>query len=211
MIVGRMMSYVGPSSSIISHRIITKLFVFIDTVCVLTQAGGIALLTSGNGTSQFVLGRWILIGGLMAQVFSFVFFVSVAVAFDLRGRKLVGERMDELRPLLTAFYVSAGLIIGRSVYRTVEFGTIDFSTTTQGYLYTNEWPFYALDAVPIFIATVLFNVVNPANYLPAKKGTRMDGSVETPAGHWWSRTPTTKESVALGAQASEDIVLMDRV
>jgi hypothetical protein len=212
MIVGRMMSFVGPSSSVISHRVITKLFVFLDIVCVITQAGGITILTNNNDTgadmNQLRLGRWILIGGLMAQVFAFVSFVFVAVAFDLKSRKLVGERIDELRPLFTAFYVSAGLIIGRSVYRTIEFGTIDFSTAVQGYLYNNEWPFYVLDAVPIIIATVLFNVVNPANYLPARKGMRMDGSFETPPKHWWSRTPKeAKASTAPSTQASEDMFM----
>jgi hypothetical protein len=207
MIVGRMISFVGPDSSFISHRMITKLFVFVDIVCVITQATGITILTNDNGandTAKLTLGRWILIGGLMAQVFSFVFFVFVAVTFDRRSQKLVGARIKELRPLFIAFYLSAVLIIGRSVYRTIEFGTIDFTTTTQGYLYNNEWPFYVFDAVPIIIATILFNVVNPANYLPRKKGIRMDGSFEEAPRHWWSKTPKT--STAPSTQASEDML-----
>jgi len=117
----------------------------------------------------------------------------------------VGPRIKELRPLFIAFYISAALIIGRSVYRTIEFGTIDFTTTTQGYLYNNEWPFYVLDAVPVLIATVLFNVVNPPKYLPRKKGTRMDGSTEEPPRHWWSKTP--KMSRMSSAQPSEDMAM----
>jgi len=64
------------------------------------------------------------------------------------------------------------------------------------------------DAVPILIATVLFNIVNPVNYLPRKKGMRMDGSFEPPARHWWSKTPKT--SNAPSTQPSEDL-LMSRV
>ena len=116
------MSFVGPGSSFISHRVITKLFVIIDILCVLTQSTGVTVLTNNDGAvdmNRVTLGRWILIGGLMAQVISFAFFVFIAIAFDLRSQKLVGERLKELRPLFTVFYISAFLIIGRSVYRTI--------------------------------------------------------------------------------------------
>ena len=204
------MSFVGPDSTFISHTVITKVFVFIDVICVLTQALGVTIL-SGSDTpslSQVQLGRSILLAGLLIQIGSFLFFVAVTIAFDRKSRSLIGDRINELRPLLTAFYISAVLIIGRSVYRTIEFGTIDFTSSAQGYLYNNEWPFYVLDAVPILIATVLFNVVYPGRYLPTKKGVRMDGSVEEPRRHWWSKAPA--KSNATSASASQDI-LMARV
>ena len=197
------MSFVGPGSSFIPHTIITKVFVFIDIVCVLTQALGISVLTSTPSRAQ--LGRVILIAGLVAQIGSFLFFVGVAIAFDRKSKAMIGDRLDKLRPLFTAFYISAFLIIARSVYRAIEFATLDFTSSTQGYLYTHEWPFYVLDAVPILIATVLFNVVSPGAYLPRKKGVRIDGSVEEQQRHWWSKIPENNHSTS--AMASQDILL----
>lgn len=190
MIIGRMMSFVGPDSTFISHTVITKLFVFIDIACVITQASGVTMISGDNvSRSAIRAGRAVLIGGLLAQVAAFLFFTIVAVMFDLKSQRLKIDHHElrKLRPLFTAFYISAALIIGRSVYRTIEFATINFDSTTQGYLYNTEWPFYVLDAVPVLIATVLFNIVYPASYLPRKKGLRIDGSMELQRKHWWSR------------------------
>lgn len=209
MIVGRMMSFVGPESSVISHTVITKLFVIIDIICVITQGAGTSILSGSDVPTmdQVNLGRAVLIGGLVAQIVSFLIFVVIAIAFDLKAQKTIGAQLNQLRPLLTAFYISAVLIIGRSIYRAIEFGTIDFgSEDVQGYLWDHEWPFYVLDAVPILIATVLFNVVYPAAYLPKKKGVRMDGTVEEPRKHWWSKAPE-KRSNATSATTSQDIIL----
>ncbi|KAG8801681.1 hypothetical protein FRC18_007740, partial [Serendipita sp. 400] len=199
MIVGRMMSYVGPESTFISHTVITKLFVILDIVCVLTQSVGVTVLSgSDNPTkSQVTTGRAILIGGLLVQVASFGVFVIVAILFDLKSRKLWGathSALVRLRPLFLVFYISSILIIGRSIFRTVEFATIDFDKEAQGYLFNNEWPFYVLDSIPVLIATVVFNIVNPSAYLPRKKGLRMDGSHELPRKHWWSREIKTARS-----------------
>ncbi|PVF93988.1 RTA1-domain-containing protein [Serendipita vermifera] len=203
MIVGRMMSYVGPESTWISHTVITKLFVIIDIACVLTQSAGTSMVSNdNNGRSSIMAGRGILIGGLIAQVASFGIFVVITIFFHRKARQLKGAELDKLEPLFRVFYLAAILITGRSIFRTIEFATIDFNNEAQGYLWDHEWPFYVLDAVPIWIATVAFNVVNPVGYLPRKKGLRMDGTVEPPRKHWWSsNTPTN---------ASQDLLMKNQ-
>lgn len=198
MVVGRMMSYVGPESTFISHTVITKLFVILDIACVLTQASGVSAVSGDNlSANQIKIGRSILIGGLLAQIGAFLIFLLIAILFDLKSRKLrhIDQvELKKLRPLFTVFYISAALIIGRSIFRTVEFATIDFDSQTQGYLFNHEWPFYVLDAVPVLIATFIFNIVNPSSVLPRKKGLRIDGSVELQRRHWWSREVKTAPS-----------------
>ncbi|KAG8800096.1 hypothetical protein FRC16_003718 [Serendipita sp. 398] len=195
MIIGRMMSYVGSESTFISHSIVTKLFVFIDIVCVLTQSTGIAMLTMGSGgPDSMSTGRGILIFGLFLQIASFVIFLFIAILFDRKSLSLHRDKIElkRLRPLFTAFYISAVLIIGRCVYRAIEFTMMDFAHLDDDYLFTHEWPIYALDGFPILIATVVFNICNPAWYLPRKKGLRMDGSQEGTRKHWWSRVKTAQ-------------------
>lgn len=114
------MSFVGPESTWISHTIITKLFVIIDIICVLTQSAGASII-SGNNISKntIMLGRAVLIAGLVLQITSFAIFIVLTVAFDFKARALKGDQLKQLRPLFTAFYVSAVLIMIRSVYRTI--------------------------------------------------------------------------------------------
>ncbi|PVF93985.1 hypothetical protein CPB86DRAFT_69939 [Serendipita vermifera] len=200
MVVGRMMSYVGPESSPISHSVITKLFVFIDIVCVIGQSTGISLFSMDfSNRDRVALGRTILLVGLIAQIISFLVFILVTIIFDVRSRRIKGSEIQRLRGLFIVFYLSGLMIIGRSVYRAIEFGTVNFTSQVQGYLYDNEWPYYVLDSIPILIATVAFNIVNPVNILPRKKGLRMDGTVEKQRKHWWSS--------AEDAQASQDLLM----
>lgn len=110
----------GPEATWISHAIITKLFVIVDAICVLTQAAGSSVLSGDEASRSTVMtGRAILIAGLILQIVSFCIFLVISIAFDFKARSLKGEQLKPLRPLFTAFYISAGLIIGRSIFRTV--------------------------------------------------------------------------------------------
>lgn len=64
-------------------------------------------------------GRTVLIGGLLAQCLAFMIFVVIAILFDRKAQLLKGSELRRLRPLFIAFYVTAFLIIGRSLYRTI--------------------------------------------------------------------------------------------
>jgi hypothetical protein len=114
------MSYVGPESTWMSHTVITKLFVIIDIACVLTQSAGTSMVSNdSNGRDAIMAGRGVLIGGLIAQVASFGIFVVITVFFHRKARQLKGSELDKLEPLFKVFYVASGLIIGRSIFRTV--------------------------------------------------------------------------------------------
>ncbi|KEP54383.1 intermediate peptidase [Rhizoctonia solani 123E] len=176
MIFGRIMAYVGSEYGLVGHELITKVFVTADVVAILTQASGGSML-SGDDFSSVKIGRTILIVGLAFQVVSFGIFMFIALAFDLKTRRNLGSKMNPIRPLIWAFYLSAVLIIVRSIFRTIEFSTISFeSEEQQGYIITHEWMFYIFDSLLILIATAVFNWVHPSGNLPSKKGLRMDGT-----------------------------------
>ncbi|KAG8739911.1 hypothetical protein FRC12_016172 [Ceratobasidium sp. 428] len=189
MIFGRIMAYVGSEHGIVKHGLITKIFVGADVVAILTQATGGSMLSGNGGISTIKLGRAILIVGLALQVISFGVFMFIAVTFDVKTRRSLGDKMNTIRPLIWAFYVSALLIIIRSIYRTIEFSTINFNfDEQQGYAITHEWLFYIFDSLLIIVATVVFNLVHPANYLPNRKGLRMDGTTfEIKKRQWFKR------------------------
>ncbi|CUA72432.1 mitochondrial intermediate peptidase [Rhizoctonia solani] len=184
MIFGRIMAYVGSEYGLVGHEFITKVFVAADVVAILTQASGGSMLSSDN-FSSVKIGRTILIVGLAFQVVSFGIFMFIALAFDLKTRRSLGGKMNPIRPLIWTFYISAVLIIVRSIFRTIEFSTISFeSDEQQGYIITHEWMFYIFDSLLILlskIATVVFNWDHPADYIPSKKGLRMDGTTYEPA------------------------------
>ncbi|CAE7179171.1 unnamed protein product [Rhizoctonia solani] len=176
MIFGRIMAYVGSEHGLVGHEFITKVFVAADVVAILTQASGGSML-SGDNFSTVKIGRTVLIVGLAFQVISFGIFMFIALAFDLKTRRNLGSKMNPIRPLIWAFYVSAVLIIVRSIFRTIEFSTISFEAEEQqGYIITHEWMFYIFDSLLILVATAAFNWVHPSGYLPSKKGLRMDGT-----------------------------------
>ncbi|KDQ20012.1 hypothetical protein BOTBODRAFT_152619 [Botryobasidium botryosum FD-172 SS1] len=204
MIVGRMISYVGPGYSIVKHSLLTKIFVTCDIISILTQSGGGSMLSGQGNIKQVMLGRKILIAGLALQVVAFGIFFFVALMFDIRSRRALGrEFLKPLRPLFIAFYINAFLITGRSIYRTIEFASISFTGgQQQGYVTTHEWLFYVLDSVPVLVATVAFNVCHPSRFLPAKKGPRMDGTYELEQKKGWfgrqnqSNDPNSSASIA---------------
>jgi hypothetical protein len=120
--------------------------------------------------STLKIGRLILIGALAAQVGTFMIFLIVAIAFDLKTRRLLGSETKAIRPLIWTFYTSAVLIIIRSIYRTIgetisvicggekltfclEFSQIKFTATEEeGYVVDHEWLFYVFDSLLILVS-----------------------------------------------------------
>lgn len=188
MIIGRVMAYVGSQYGIINHNKITKIFVGADVLAIITQAGGGAMLAGAQGDlDQMKRAKNILLGGLVLQVITFGFFAFVAISFDWRSSrapelKPYASDMQRMRKLWYAFYLSAVLITGRSIYRTAEFAEVSFEpgkTTPGGFALTHEWPMYIFDSVPIFLSTAAFNLFHPGQFLPARKGATIDGRQET--------------------------------
>jgi hypothetical protein len=46
---------------------------------------------------------------------------------------------------------------------------VEFSEDNTGYLQTTEWPIYVFDALLIFVAMVIFNILHPGRFLTANQ------------------------------------------
>lgn len=171
MLVGRAMIYVGPGYSLIRPGWITPTFVGCDIISIGTQAiGGAVLFGNDVDINKLKRGRAILIAGLFIQLAAFIVFLLFAVFFDRKTTVVLKSRVAKLRPLMNAFYISGALILLRSVYRAIEFITVDFTKRPAGgYLFLTEWPYYVLDATPIALSIAVYNLWSPPKYLPRTK------------------------------------------
>lgn len=175
MLTGRAMVFVGPGYSLIRPGWITPIFVGFDILSIATQGIGAAVLFGGDiNVDKIKKGRVILILGLFIQLAAFICFLLFAVFFDRKTTRVLKEKVAFLRPLMNAFYISGALILLRSVYRAVEFISVDVTKRpVAGYLYTTEWPYYVLDALPIAFAIAVYNIFFPGKYLPKTKQERL--------------------------------------
>lgn len=149
------MLYVGAGYSIIRPSWITPTFVGLDVVSIGTQAIGAAVIFGGDtDLNKFKLGRIILIAGLFIQLAAFAIFLFFALFFDRKTTRILKGKVAGIRHLMNAFYIAGAFILLRSVYRAVEFISVDFTVRPpKGYLYTTEWPYYVLDALPIAVSS----------------------------------------------------------
>lgn len=171
MLVGRAMVYVGPGYSIIRPTWITPVFVGFDILAIATQGLGSAFIFGTElDINKLTRGRTVLIVGLFIQLVAFAVFLLLAIYFDRKTTVALRGRVASIRPLMNVFYLSGALILLRSIYRAVEFITVDFyKRPINSYLYNTEWPYYVLDALPIALSIFAFNIVFPANHLPKTK------------------------------------------
>ncbi|KAM3068369.1 Lipid-translocating exporter-like protein rta1 [Clarireedia jacksonii] len=172
MIYGRIVLFVNsPSASVIRPQIVTKIFVTGDVVSFFMQAGGGGMMAQA---SMADLGQKIMLVGLLFQLLFFGFFLSIAIIFE---RRISGSTKSFTVPqtgkytwhrLLTLLFVGAALIIGRCVYRIVE-----FAQGNDGALMIHEVYMYIGDTAPMFVVQVLFHFVHAGDVFPkggVKKG-----------------------------------------
>ncbi|KAJ7591041.1 RTA1-like protein [Mycena floridula] len=154
---------------LVSPRRITVIFVSSDIVTFLIQAAG-GSLTISNDQNMRTIGSHLFLTGLALQLASFVLFTITYVVFLYRVYKTKPETFfkDSSKPwfvdwraLAFAISISCVGILIRSFYRTVE-----LSEGYQGHLATTEAFFYALDTLPLFLATVVYVPFWPGRFIP---------------------------------------------
>lgn len=145
--------------SVLSLNWVTKTFVLSDVVTFVVQAGGSGLMVS---SSLSKVGEGVVLAGLGLQVLSFCLFVITAYVFQMRMRRNpTAEGFDGSIPWkqqLQSLYAISALILIRSIFRIVE-----YAMGNEGYPLSNEWTLYVFDAVPMFVAMVIFGVWYPGD------------------------------------------------
>ncbi|KAH7128655.1 RTA1 like protein-domain-containing protein [Dendryphion nanum] len=155
MFLGRIIRASGESSlSMIRPTLLTKVFVGGDIVCFLVQALGAGILTNAKDKKALDLGKYIILGGLLLQLFLVAFFVVVAAVFHVRmGKTGAGQRAAmrwNWKKYLIMLYVVSLIITLRNIFRVVEYWLGE-----GNYLLVNEWPLYVFDALPMAIVLVI--------------------------------------------------------
>ncbi|CAG7997219.1 unnamed protein product [Penicillium nalgiovense] len=145
----------GEPFSPISMRWATRFFVTGDIVCLLIQGNAAGLLAKPETTKT---GDYIIIAGLILQIFIFVYFLICCLLFNMRFRVQVGEAEATAhvpwQACLNMLYVTSMAILARNIFRVVEFAMQSVDDT--GYLVTHEWPLYAFDGALMLLVMVVF-------------------------------------------------------
>ncbi|KAJ7654797.1 RTA1 like protein-domain-containing protein [Mycena rosella] len=141
----------------ISAQRLSLCFVLFDITAFLMQAGGGTMISSDTPKIA-VLGIHIYMGGIGLQQFFVLGFIGLVVRFHYKMNRLGGST-EWKRPLYT-MYASLALITLRIVFRLIEFSSGLYSPITM-----HEAPFYCLEATPMFLALLLWNISHPGQVL----------------------------------------------
>ncbi|KAJ6486509.1 RTA1 like protein-domain-containing protein [Mycena vitilis] len=141
----------------ISARRLSLCFVLLDITAFLAQAGGGSII-SNTDTKIALLGIHIYMGGIGLQQFFVLIFTGLVIRFHRKMLQLDGP-LDWKRPLYV-MYTSLGLITIRIIFRLIEFSSGVYSPITM-----HEAPFYCLEALPMFVALLLWSAFHPGQVL----------------------------------------------
>ncbi|KAL4747874.1 hypothetical protein BDW72DRAFT_215156 [Aspergillus terricola var. indicus] len=165
MVLARMINFFVPERQIgiFKPSLLAFVFVFLDIASFVIQLIGGGMATPSADAATMLKGIHIYMGGIGIQQFFIMLFLIIAIQFHRRMFQLAREgRLAGLkaqwRPLLYALYISLLFITIRIIFRLVEFsrGNDDSNPMTH-----NEWYMYVFDAVPMWCAIAVWNLVHP--------------------------------------------------
>lgn len=149
--------------SFLRPKWITRVFVTGGVLSLLLQGAGGGIQAGAKSDSSSNLGSNLAIVGLVIQIVFFSIFVILSFTCHVRTARYYQTvqpkcpMMFGMQPALYyILYISSLLILIRSVYRVVEYGQ-----GYNGYLMTHEVYIYCLDALLMFLLTVITYFYNP--------------------------------------------------
>ncbi len=145
---------------------LTKIFLLGDIVSFLVQFVGGLMATSTDAKMDPVLAKNIILLGLFIQVVIFGLYIITIVIFHLRMRKATGIGAANAmnfpwQPIIYLLYGVGLLIMVRSIYRIIE-----FVIGMDSFLFTHEWPLYALDGGPMLAVVIVWALRYPSELNP---------------------------------------------
>jgi RTA1 like protein len=155
--------YPGKRLTWLPTRNVVAVFVTSDVISFLVQVGGAILLLGQNDSPQRQQnGQSILMAGLAINLASFCFFFTLIIWFEVATRKIIRHLPNKKRsyaPIVYASMVSQLFLIGRSIYRVIEFQQGYFSAIA-----TTELYFYLFDCMFMLFATSIYIPFFPAAF-----------------------------------------------
>ncbi len=136
MILGRLIMRTDSASySIVRAKWVTKIFVTEDILCFFIQSGGAGMLVQAKDRDGVKMGENIILGGLVLQIFIFLFFVIVAGTWHRRlaTRPTAASADIPWQKMVRFLYAASAFITIRNMCRVVEYamGKVRFLTKMQ--------------------------------------------------------------------------------
>ncbi|PGH05859.1 hypothetical protein AJ79_06701 [Helicocarpus griseus UAMH5409] len=179
-IFGRVLYYVPWLSPMHPGRVISTFLGFDGIIEGLAGTGASLTSNLDNSEATRKVGDAIIKASILAQIPVFTSFFLLVAVFHRRLHK-AGIHSSNLCKVLITLYLACLLIMIRNIFRIVE--------TFQGWgssMGSTEAYFWGLDAVSVFVITVMMNLYPPASYLPRSYKTYLarDGKTELTGPGW---------------------------
>lgn len=143
----------------ISPRILTKLFVIVDTICFGTQFGG-SIISGSDNADEASHGKIIILAGLGLQIAAFGFFAVWTSCFQRRlaSASFKNQLSSELpwQRYIYGLYAISVLFIVRNITRIVE-----FQQGSDGEMLAHEAYLYVLDGSVMLAVVTIFLILHP--------------------------------------------------
>lgn len=144
----------------INPRWVTRAYVVLDILCILSQLAGTVMPASGSPTA-IAISRKVILAGLVVQLVALTFFVGCN--YQLHRRLNCEQRgiitcsssipwRNHFRALETVTL----LLITRSLVRMIEYIQGD-----EGFLASHEIFIYVFDAAPMLMVLLIFLIIHP--------------------------------------------------
>ncbi|KAG9235152.1 RTA1 domain protein [Amylocarpus encephaloides] len=161
MVFGRLVYYFLPDQKIGGIRAVNmaKWFVWLDITAFLIQLTGGVLTTLDEDVKTIKLGLRLYTIGIGVQEGFVVLFLGLAIRFHWKMVKGHGriDRGNGWAKLMYTVYGTLAMITVRIIFRLCEFA----DGNVNNKLATTEVYFYVLDAVPMWLALVAWNIIHP--------------------------------------------------
>jgi hypothetical protein len=147
--------------AIISPRWLTKIYVLIDIICIISQFVGTVMPASGE-PSTIEMSKKIVLAGLITQVVALAFFVLSCwqvhkKLISVEGReKMVCDSSIRWQNHFRALELVTLLLIVRSVVRMGE-----YAQGSSGFIASHEVFIYTFDAALMFSIMLVLAVIHP--------------------------------------------------
>ncbi|KAK0384211.1 hypothetical protein NLU13_8299 [Sarocladium strictum] len=171
--LGRILYYVPHHSPMHPGRVLTT-FGFVSAVIEALNGWGASYSSNQSLTdAELAAGHALIKTSLILQLAVISCFVCLTAVFHRRCYR-AGAVNAKVASSLVTLYISTGLILARTIYRTVEyFGVAEYRFTDPGFNPESLSPtiryevfFYMFEASLMLINCCLFNLRHPRRYLP---------------------------------------------
>jgi hypothetical protein len=125
MILGRLITRTESTDmSMIRPTRVTKIFVTGDVLCFFIQAGGAGMLVQADDNNAVKRGENIILGGLILQILTFLFFVVVAGTWHRRMGSVQTAASIAIpwQRYIKLLYGASACITVRNICRVAEYG-----------------------------------------------------------------------------------------